>query len=73
MHGELSLAQLATWLLAADRPPPDTAPPEPVDPGPYLVDLRSPAGRITLVRPPGSPVWRRGPVPIGYDPARWAA
>ena len=68
-HGELSLAQLATWLLAAPRTPPQDDPDD-VDPAPYLVDLPSPAGTLTVVRPPGSPAWTTGPVTV--DPARAA-
>jgi CoA-transferase family III len=71
-HGTLSLAQLAAWLLGAPRP--STHPPAATveaDPTPYLVDLDSPRGVVTLVRPPGSPVWTRGPVPTGYDEPVW--
>jgi hypothetical protein len=71
-HGELSLAQLAAWLLAAPRPA-QVPPSPPPDPTPYLVDLPSPSGVVTLVHPPGSPVWSRGPVPAGYDPPAWRA
>ena len=70
-HAELSLAQLAAWLLAAPRPAAEAD--DDVDPSPYLVDLPSPSGTVTVVRPPGSPVWSRGPVPSGHDPARWLA
>jgi crotonobetainyl-CoA:carnitine CoA-transferase CaiB-like acyl-CoA transferase len=74
-HAELSLAQLAAWLLAAPRPPADVhaadVRPADTDLARYLVDLPSPSGTVTLVRPPGSPVWSRGPVPSGHDPARW--
>jgi len=69
-HADLSLAQLATWLLAAPRSS-DPGPPVAPEPGPYLVDLPSPSGTVTLVRPPGSPVWRHGPVPSGYDESAW--
>ncbi|MBO9553392.1 CoA transferase [Cellulomonas sp.] len=69
-HADLSLAQLATWLLAAPRSA-DAGPPDAPDPAPYLVDLPSPSGTVTLVRPPGSPVWRHGPVPSGYDESAW--
>ncbi len=54
-HGELSLAQLANWLLDAGRTSADATAPMSSDPSPYLVDLPSPTGTITLVRPPGSP------------------
>jgi hypothetical protein len=69
-HGELSLAQTARWLLDAPRVAVEHAAPE-VDPQPYLVDLPSPSGTATLLRPPGSPTWTRGPVPAGHDPAEW--
>jgi crotonobetainyl-CoA:carnitine CoA-transferase CaiB-like acyl-CoA transferase len=69
-HGELSLAQLAAWLLRAPRPA-QAAPSTATDPTPYLVDLPSPSGVVTLVRPPGSPVWSRGPVPAGHDLPTW--
>jgi crotonobetainyl-CoA:carnitine CoA-transferase CaiB-like acyl-CoA transferase len=108
-HGELSLAQVAGWLLAAPRPAEDPASGTAVSsrgaPGPasgtavssrgapgwasgtavssrgaledgladYLVDLPSPSGVVTLVRPPGAPVWTRGPVPAGYDSPQWPA
>jgi len=69
-HADVSLAQLATWLLAAPRSASPTTPTTP-DPDPYLVDLDSPSGTVTLVAPPGSPVWRHGPVPSGYDESAW--
>jgi crotonobetainyl-CoA:carnitine CoA-transferase CaiB-like acyl-CoA transferase len=55
-HGELSLAQTAHWLVAAPRsgePAADAT----VDPAPYLLDLPSARGTVTVVRPPGSPAW----------------
>jgi hypothetical protein len=72
-HGGLSLAQLARWLLAAPRPPAEhpTSDARSTDPTPYLVDLPLPSGVVTLVRPPGSPVWSRGPVPAGHDAPGW--
>ncbi len=70
-HGELSLAQLANWLLHAGRTSADAAAPMSSDPSPYLVDLPSPSGTITLVRPPGSPVWSTGPEAVGHDAAGW--
>ncbi|MGY4644858.1 CoA transferase [Cellulomonas sp. URHB0016] len=69
-HADVSLAQLATWLLAAPRSPQPATAPHP-DPDPYLVDLDSPCGTVTLVAPPGSPMWRHGPVPSGYDESAW--
>ncbi|MGY1815257.1 CoA transferase [Blastococcus sp. SYSU D00820] len=61
-HGDLSLARTAHWLLTA--PPPDEATAQgeaaaSVDPQPYLATLPSAAGTVTVVRPPGSPLWRR--------------
>ena len=69
-HGELSLAQLATWLLAAPRTPVAEDPVE-VDLAPYLVDLPGESGTLTVVRPPGSPVWRSGPVTVDPASAGW--
>lgn len=86
-HARLSLARTALALTDAraagerssDGAPdatttPGTAggPGAPLDPAPFLTALDSPMGRVTLVAPPGSPVWRHGPVPIGHDPASWA-
>jgi CoA-transferase family III len=67
-HAELSLAQTAHWLLGAGVPgePPG---PEP-DAARWLVELPSPDGALTVVAPPGSPVWRRGLLPAGPHP-RW--
>jgi crotonobetainyl-CoA:carnitine CoA-transferase CaiB-like acyl-CoA transferase len=53
---ELSLAQTARWLLGA--PAADAEPPAEPDVARYLVDLPSPGGPLTVVAPPGSPVWR---------------
>jgi crotonobetainyl-CoA:carnitine CoA-transferase CaiB-like acyl-CoA transferase len=69
-HGELSLAQLAHWLLAAPRMP-DADGAGDVDPAPYLADLDTPVGRLTVVRPPGAPMWRSGPVPVDAAGADW--
>ncbi len=55
-HGELSLARTAHGLLAAGRVPPQTTGTD-IDPALYLVDLPSPRGPVTVVRPPGSPTW----------------
>jgi crotonobetainyl-CoA:carnitine CoA-transferase CaiB-like acyl-CoA transferase len=66
---ELSLAQTAHALLAAGPAPPE--PPGDDDPARYLVELPSPGGPVTLVAPPGSPVWRTGPVPAGHDRPEW--
>lgn len=67
-HGELSLARLAAWLMAAPRLVEATSPTSPdskahaaaTDPERFLTDLPSAAGTLTVVRPPGSPVWSRG-------------
>jgi crotonobetainyl-CoA:carnitine CoA-transferase CaiB-like acyl-CoA transferase len=67
---ELSLAQVAHWLLTAG-PGPDRGGPDDGDVGPHLVELPSPGGPVTLVRPPGSPVWRTGPVSAGHDLPEW--
>jgi crotonobetainyl-CoA:carnitine CoA-transferase CaiB-like acyl-CoA transferase len=67
---ELSLAQVAHWLLTAG-PGPDRGGPDDGDVDPYLVELPSPGGPVTLVRPPGSPVWRTGPVSAGHDLPEW--
>ena len=55
---ELSLAQTAHWLLAA--PPADPEPPADPDVARHLVELPAPGGPLTVVAPPGSPVWRSG-------------
>jgi hypothetical protein len=71
-HGELSLAQLAHWLLGAPRTAADAgAPADPVDPARYLAELDSAAGRLTVVRPPGAPLWRTGPLPVAAADADW--
>ena len=70
-HGELSLAQLAHWLLAAPRTPIGAVVPAPADAEPYLVELPSSAGILSVVRPPGSPTWRRGLVPVLPPAAHW--
>lgn len=69
-HGRLSLAQLAHWLLSAPRP---GTPPAPAatGPDPYCIDLPSPAGTLTVIRPPGSPDWTHGPLPADPDTATW--
>jgi crotonobetainyl-CoA:carnitine CoA-transferase CaiB-like acyl-CoA transferase len=66
---ELSLAQVAHWLLAAGRVPEVDAPDVPL--APYLAELPGPDGPVTLVRPPGSPVWRTGPRLPGADAPGW--
>jgi crotonobetainyl-CoA:carnitine CoA-transferase CaiB-like acyl-CoA transferase len=69
-HGELSLAQLAAWLLASPLSNPVGAD-VPVDAGPYLMNVPSRSGTLTIVRPPGSPPWVRGPVLLEPEQARW--
>jgi hypothetical protein len=55
-HGELSLAQTAHWLLGAG-PGQGEDGPDPADAAPYLVDLPSDRGTVTVVSPPGSAPW----------------
>jgi crotonobetainyl-CoA:carnitine CoA-transferase CaiB-like acyl-CoA transferase len=69
-QAELSLAQAARWLVDAG-PGPDTGGPDDGDVQRYLVELPSPGGPVSLVAPPGSPVWRTGPVPAGHDAPAW--
>jgi crotonobetainyl-CoA:carnitine CoA-transferase CaiB-like acyl-CoA transferase len=69
-HGELSLARTAHWLRTADRAHSEV-PVDDVDPGPYLVDLPSHRGVVTLVRPPGSPVWAHAARFPGETEAAW--
>jgi crotonobetainyl-CoA:carnitine CoA-transferase CaiB-like acyl-CoA transferase len=57
-HAELSLAQTARWLL--DAPGAEPEPAVAADVARYLVELPSPGGPVTVVAPPGSPVWRSG-------------
>jgi hypothetical protein len=66
---ELSLAQLAHWLLTAG-PRPETTAAE-VEVAPYLVELPAAGGPVSLVRPPGSPPWRTGPPLPGANAPRW--
>jgi crotonobetainyl-CoA:carnitine CoA-transferase CaiB-like acyl-CoA transferase len=58
-RGELSLAQTAHWLLAAEGGAEDggSADDAPVDAEPYLLQLPSERGVVTVVGPPGSPAW----------------
>jgi hypothetical protein len=74
LHARLALARTARWLLDLPRTPAAAAPS--TDPAPFLVDLASPMGRVTVVAPPGTldgePLtWTRGPVPPGSDPPAW--
>ncbi|NYJ08406.1 CoA transferase [Petropleomorpha daqingensis] len=66
---ELSLAQLAHWLLAAG-PRRETAD-EDSEVAPYLVELPAEGGPVSLVRPPGSPPWRTGPPLPGAHAPEW--
>jgi len=66
---ELSLAQLAHWLLSAG-PRPET-PDENVEVAPYLVELPAADGPVSLVRPPGTPPWRTGPPLPGAHAPEW--
>jgi crotonobetainyl-CoA:carnitine CoA-transferase CaiB-like acyl-CoA transferase len=66
---ELSLAQLAHWLLGAG-PRPET-PDEDAEVAPYLVELPAAGGTVSLVRPPGSPPWRSGPPLPGAHAPEW--
>ena len=71
-HAELSLAQTAQWLVDAGAGTrPDTGGPDDADVDRYLVRFPSPTGAVTLVSPPGSPVWSSGPVPGGHDRPEW--
>lgn len=68
-YGELSLAQTAHRLLAAPR---DASPPGPVpDPGPWLQTLESTDGSVTLVAPPGSPLWTTAAVLPPHATPEW--
>lgn len=75
-HGRLSLAQLAHWLLNAPRQPHPSVEGQNQDQNdlaPYSVELPSSAGTLTIIRPPGSPTWRHGPLPVTAEEARWTA
>jgi hypothetical protein len=56
-RGELSLAQTASWLLRAGPGSEQVA--EAPDPSPYLLELPSERGTVTVIGPPGSPPWER--------------
>jgi hypothetical protein len=51
-HVRLALAGTAAWLQSLPRATPEAVPD--LDPGPNLVELDAPEGRLTLARPPGS-------------------
>jgi crotonobetainyl-CoA:carnitine CoA-transferase CaiB-like acyl-CoA transferase len=77
LHARFALARTAAWLL--DLPRDDAGQPagDPATaPNRFLIDLPSPLGSVTLVRPPGTldgrPLaWTRGPEPIGASPPAW--
>ncbi len=70
-HGELSLAQLANWLLDAGRTSADATAPMSSDPSPYLVDLPSPTAPSPWSGPPDHRVWSTGPEAVGHVAAGW--
>ena len=70
-HGVLSLAQLAHWLVSAGESAAGESPSGEPDPAPYSAEIPSAAGTLTVVRPPGTPVWSRGPVAVEPEHARW--
>jgi crotonobetainyl-CoA:carnitine CoA-transferase CaiB-like acyl-CoA transferase len=70
-HAQLSLAQLAHWLLAAPQEPNDSAPSTPPDARPYTIEIPSREGPLTVVRPPCSPDWTHGPLPVQAQHAQW--
>jgi crotonobetainyl-CoA:carnitine CoA-transferase CaiB-like acyl-CoA transferase len=72
-HGELSLAQTAHWLLTAPAGAAEDDGFTGNDPAPYLVDLPSARGRVTVIGPPGSPPWTSAAeLPPGTRPV-WRA
>lgn len=76
LHARLALARTAAWLLAAG-PRQSAASAEEVDPAPFLEQLDSPLGTVTVVGPPGrldgQPLrWARGPVALGADAPVWS-
>jgi crotonobetainyl-CoA:carnitine CoA-transferase CaiB-like acyl-CoA transferase len=78
-HARLALARTAAWLLSAPRVPPSARGGALEGEGSaYLVELDSPAGRITHVAPPGALggtalAWTHGAHPWGTDLAVWPA
>ncbi|TNM68936.1 hypothetical protein FHN55_05655 [Streptomyces sp. NP160] len=65
-HAHVSLAGLARWLLSQQVSSQAPAPAEGLrasDLERYLVDLPSPSGTVTVVRPLGAPVWQAGLTP----------
>jgi CoA-transferase family III len=77
LHARFALARTAAWLLDLPRVTQIPQPAVPLDPAPFLIDLPSPEGLVTLVAPPGEldgrPLrWSRGPEPIGSSAAAWS-
>lgn len=70
-HGHLSLAQLAHWLVSAGHSSSAGPPAGEPDPAPYCADIPSAAGTLTVIRPPGSPLWSHGPVQLAPGLATW--
>ncbi|HXV92510.1 MAG TPA: CoA transferase [Pseudonocardia sp.] len=73
-HVRLSLAGTAHWLMGLPRPA--GGPVADVDPAPYLQDVATPDGRLTLTTPPGTVDGRAlgwpPPAPaFGAAPPRW--
>ncbi|MGY1724915.1 CoA transferase [Blastococcus sp. SYSU DS0533] len=66
---ELSLAGTAHRLLATG--PGDEQPGPPPDPAPWLVQLPSPAGPVTVVGPPGAAAWPTGALLPPSTRPRW--
>ncbi|OZM81101.1 CoA transferase [Pseudonocardia sp. MH-G8] len=60
-HVRLALAGTAAWLQSLPRTDPADLP---ADPAPHLVELESPAGRLTLAAPPGT---------VDGEPLSWPA
>lgn len=65
-HVNVSLAGLARWLLGqqvSSQAPPSAEGLRAADLERYLVQLPSPSGELTVVRPLGAPVWQAGLTP----------
>lgn len=73
-HGQLSLVRLAHWLLAAPRqtdPGAGAGLGDREDPSPYIAELPSSAGSLSVITPPGSPTWPSGPSMCRPNDLRW--
>jgi CoA transferase family III len=73
-HVALALAGTARWLQELPRGPGGDV--VPVDPGPHLVEVRAPDGRLTLAAPPGrvdgaALRWPAPPPAFGTDLPAW--